>query len=291
MGGWCKQYIDRAPVLRVKYVAMKFLADAIAFVDQTETPSPPFRPLTGCALVIVVGLTGVGKSTVIDLLRKQVDFTLLPNRRKITDEIIISSLQQADGHAPHPVTDRVKRFEYTARYRAKHSGGMAHALSRLAVNTERTGNLLLFDGLRGLNEVQHAATYFPQAHFVVLDAPDMVRLNRLLKRGDTFDTTKLQTSLADRNLLAGLQSVSNIEAIFSPEQQQQIARMAYAARYPVDETVKKVSIIVEERRNYDSSTARVYLSHNLPPERVLVVDTATQSPHAVAERVKKWLGH
>jgi hypothetical protein len=214
---------------------------------------------------------------------------LLPDRRKITDEIIIMSLQQEDGYAQTPVTDRVKRFEYTARYRDKYPGGMAHALSRLAVEPARLDSLLLFDGLRGLNEVQHAATYFPQARFVVLDAPDTVRLARLLKRGDSFDTTYLPTSTEGQTMLAALVSIPDIAVVFTAEQLRQISQVAHAAALPVDEVVRKASIIVEERRNYDSSTARVYLSSSLPRKQVLVMDTATQPPEAVAKQVLEWL--
>src|SRR6266403_461146 len=140
---------------------MKQFSPTISFIPSQEETPPQFRPLTDFLLVILVGLPGVGKSTVIASLQERLDFTLLPNRRKITDEIMIMSLQQEDGYPPTPVTDRVKRFEYTARYRARYPGGMAHALSRLAVDPAGAGSLLLFDGLRGLNEVQHAANYFP----------------------------------------------------------------------------------------------------------------------------------
>lgn len=168
---------------------MKQFGPAIAFIPPQEEAPSQFRPLADFPFVILAGLTGVGKSTVIASLQQKLDFTLLPTRRNITDEIIIKSLQQKDGYPPTPVTDRVERFEYTARYRARCPGGMAHALSRLAVDPAAAGTLLLFDGLRGLNEVQHAATHFSHAHFIVLDAPDTVRLARLLKRADTFDTT------------------------------------------------------------------------------------------------------
>lgn len=273
---------------------MRFLADAVAFATEAEPVPSGFQALTGLPLLIMVGLTGVGKSTVLETLPQNgVNFTLLPNRRDITDEIIITSLQVEAGEPLRLITDRVERFEYTARYRAKFPGGMAHALSRLVVNPGDIQPLLVFDGLRGLNEVQYAVTYFPEARFVVLDAPDTIRLNRLLKRGDVFDVTDstvLPSSLSSQNLTAALLAVPNIEAVFSEEQLQQIAKAARLAQIPVDEIIQKVSIIVKERRNYDSSTARVYLTHTLPSSRVLVVDTATHSPHAVAERVAAWLG-
>lgn len=273
---------------------MRFLADAVAFAAEADPIPAGFQALTGLPLVIMVGLTGVGKSTVLEMLPKNgVNFTLLPNRRDVTDEIIIASLQLEAGEPLHLVTDRVERFEYTARYRTKFPGGMAHALTRLVINPGDTQPLLIFDGLRGLNEVQYAVTYFPEARFVVLDAPDTIRLNRLLKRGDVFDmtdSTALPGSLSSQNLIAALLAVPHIEAVFSEEQLQQIAKAARLAQIPVDEVVQKISIIVKERRNYDSSTARVYLTHTLPLTKVLVVDTATHSPHAVAERIAAWLG-
>lgn len=239
--------------------------------------------------MILVGLTGVGKSTIIASLQKRLDFTLLPNRRHITDEIIITSLQEEDGYPPTTVTDRVKRFEYTARYRARHPGGMGHALSRLAVDPAGAGSLLLFDGLRGLNEVQHTATYFPKACFIVLDAPDTVRLARLLKRADTFDSIHLPASIEGQTMLTAIGSIPDIAAVFSAEQLRQISQAAHAAAIPVDEVVKKASIIVEERRNYDSNAAQIYLTGSLPREQVLILDTATQPPEAVTKQVIEWL--
>lgn len=272
---------------------MKFLAEAVAFAFEADKIPAGFQLLTEMPVIILVGLTGVGKSTVLELLPENgLPFTLLPNRRDITDQIIIASLQAEAGETPYPVTDRLERFEYTARYRAKFPGGMAHALSRLVINPAKTEALLIFDGLRGLNEVQHAVTYFPLARFVVLDASDTVRLNRLLKRGDVFDVTEsvsLPGSLASQNLIAALLAVPNIEAVFSEEQLQQIAKGCRLAQIPADEVIQKISIIVKERRNYDSNTARVHLVHTLPAQRVLVVDTATHSPPAVAQKIAVWL--
>jgi hypothetical protein len=268
---------------------MKLLSQAIAFISPKEKVPEPFQPLTGYPLIIMVGLTGVGKSTTLALLKERLDFSLLPDRRKITDEIIIASLQQADGQAPALVTDRVKRFEYTARYRTQHPGGMAYALSQVAVDPGRVNSPLLFDGLRGLNEVQHAAGYFPKARFIILDAPDLVRLARLLRRDDAFDSTKLPPDLASRNMIAGLLAIPDIEAVFSEEHLRQISRMARAANLSIDEVIKKASIIVEERRNYDSSAARVYLARTLPRRQVLIVNTDHQSPQEIVRRISDWL--
>ena len=268
---------------------MKRLTDTLAFILENEHCPPAFQPLGEFELIILVGLTGVGKSTIVEHLQQAVDFTLLPNRREITDALMITALQMEDGETPYPVDDRIKRFEYTARYRGKYPGGMAHALSRLVVRTTLAESLLLFDGLRGLNEVRHAAVYLPKSRFVVLDAPDMVRLNRLLKRADSFDTTHIDMSLADKNLIADMKAIPHLEAIFSEEQQMQIAGSTRKAGYSVDEVVQKLSIIVEERRNYDSNAAIVYLGDALPSQQVLVVDTAAVSAVEAAERVRAWL--
>jgi len=53
--------------------------------------------------------------------------------------------------------------------------------------------------------------------------------------------------------------------------------------------IKKVSIIVEERRNYDSQAARAYLLDTLPPERVLVVDTDAYPASDVAQQIADWI--
>ncbi len=272
---------------------MKFLTEAVAFALEGDTIPVGFRYLVELPLVIMVGLTGVGKSTVLELLPENgLNFTLLPNRRDITDQIIIASLQAEAGKPIGPVTDRLERFEYTARYRDKFPGGMAHALSRVVINPKTAQPLLIFDGLRGLNEVQHAVSYFPLARFVVLDAPDTVRLTRLLNRGDVFDmtTSKIQAGLlTSQDLMTILQSVPHVEAVFSEENLQQIATGARLAQIPMDEVVQKISIIVKERRNYDSSTARVHLTRTLPPHQVLVIDTAAHPAQVVAEKIVHWL--
>lgn len=267
---------------------MKFLTDSLAYTPAADSAPAGFWPLSALPLVIIVGLTGVGKSTVVELLPPELDFILLPNRRTIADAIIIAALQAEAGVSPHPVTDRLKRFEYTARYREKFPGGMAHAVSQLSVRA-KAGRLVIFDGLRGLDEVTHAGHYFPDARFVVLDAPDMVRLTRLLTRGDAFDQVKIRQTPADQNVIAALRGMRGIDAVFSEDDLTQLARLAQAGGWPVDEVVKKTSVIVEERRNYDSQAAQRYLTQTLPPAQVLVIDTARHPAPEVAAQVSTWL--
>lgn len=271
---------------------MKFLSHTIAFTFNSDSIPANFQPLIELPLVIMVGLTGVGKSTTMALLPENgLTFTLLPNRREITDELIIATLQNEAGQPLQPVTDRLERFEYTARYRAKFPGGMAHALSRLIINPAQLDLPLIFDGLRGLDEVQHAVTYFPQARFVVLDAPDLIRLSRLFKRADAFDSAAAPPLPAAQaqDAVAVLLAVPDIETVFNEEQLYQIAQTTGLDQISVDEVVQKISIIVKERRNYDSSAARAYLSRTLSPEQMLVIDTAAFSPPAVAAQIAAWL--
>jgi hypothetical protein len=273
---------------------MKFLAKPVAFTLESDNLPSGFQSLTELPLLIMVGLTGVGKSTVLELLPQVgLNFTLLPNRRVITDQIIIAWLQAEAGEPVQPISDRLERFEYTARYRAKFAGGMAHALSRLVINAQETHSLLIFDGLRGLNEVQHAVNFFPLARFVVLDAPDITRLTRLLNRGDVFDISESASGpslLTNQNLIAALSTVPNIEGVFDEEQLRHIAKGARLAQIPANEVIQKISIIVTERRNYDSTMARIYLTRTLPSARVLVVDTAAHPAQVVVERMVQWLG-
>ncbi len=264
--------------------------DQLDLIEPDQSLRPLWQPLTDLPLVILVGLTGVGKSTTLaQLAAREVNFSLLPNRRTLTDEIIIPALQREAGETPRPVTDRLARFEYTAGYRAKYPGGLAHALSRLAVDPTAITPPLIFDGLRGLEEVQQASSYFPQGRFIVLDAPDTVRLSRLLHRADTFDAAEITLTKDSTNLLSALQNIPGVDMTFKPEQLGQIAHMSQTAQLDPAEVIKKVSIIVEERRNYDSRAALAYLLNTLPPGRVLVVDTAAYPARVVAQQIAAWL--
>ncbi len=265
---------------------MKFLSDIIAFAS-AEKIEVPFEPLSQYPLVVMVGLTGVGKTTVIQQLEKVVDFILLPNRRKVTDVVMIAPLQQSEGLVPYMVTDRLKRFEYTARYRAKQPGGMAHALSQLVIKANAASLNLFFDGLRGLNEVQHAATYFPKVRFIILDAPDMVRLKRLLNRADAFDTATITTLAPDNNIGSALRAIPDLSGVFDDEQLQHLSHTL--SDIPAEEVIKKATIIVTERRNYDSQATSEYLTKTLPPRRVLLLDTVAQSLERITKHIKEWL--
>ncbi|GEM44977.1 AAA family ATPase [Deinococcus cellulosilyticus] len=233
--------------------------------------STPY-PLKDQPILIVVGVTGVGKSTTLDELQALgVPFTLLPNRREVTDDFIF------DGEV---ITDRSERFKRTAKFRETHPGGMGQLLTELYLQ-EAPKNTLIFDGLRGLDEVQHAAQN-SQSRFIVLDAPDLVRASRLLGRGDTFDQVQVETS---GSTLESLKSLKGIDQVFSEEDIVALSQLDA----PAENILAKVKIVVDERKNYDPKEANAYLTGLGDSKRVLYVDTTRSNPAEVARLVKDWL--
>lgn len=261
----------------------------VTYITTGQKPKPPYHPLSDLTLVIIVGLTGAGKTTTLAGLQESgVNFTLLPNRRTITDDIMISDLQKEDGQLPYPVTDRLQRFEYTARYRRRFSGGMGHALGRLAVNPEKIKLPLIFDGLRGCNEVAYAAENFKQAYFLILDASDTTRLQRLLNRADVFDQAQTLNREIDHSLLQALSEIEGIKAVFTPTELQRICTFPQSQAISAEAIYQKTNIITTERRHYDPKATRDYLIEVLPAERICLINNDTQSIKSVVTQVHQW---
>lgn len=246
-------------------------------------------------LVIVVGLTGVGKSTVLERVRaSRPDLRLLPNRREITDRIIVPEVQRREDQPVGHVTDRLERFRLTAAYRDHHPGGMAHALQRWLAELGATEiypakDVLVFDNLRGLDEVRAADDAFPGAAFLVLDASPLTRLARLVGRRDPFDRVATPTIEADEapgELAERLREIAGATSVFDPEE---VGMLAMNNALDADDLIRAVRIIVGEQRNYDSGAARRWLESHLPARRYLIVDTDVLGPLEVAERVLAWL--
>lgn len=251
-------------------------------------PTPQaWRPLADYPLLIMVGVTGVGKSTTLEkLAQSHWVYTLLPNRRVLTDPLIIAYMQALDGQSVQPVTDRKLRFDYTRRYRERFPGGMSYALTQLWIDPAQLGTNLLFDGLRGADEVTHAIQALPHARFIVLNAPDAVRVQRLLGRNDAFDqvsSTAVSTAshaLADFTTL-GLPAAN---ALFKPEEQQQLLALVQRGEVSADDLRAKLQIVVEERRNYDPAAAIAVLQTQAPT-RSLIIDTTRNTPDEVAAQI------
>lgn len=238
---------------------------------------------SGENLLILVGLTGTGKTTTVNALRDVgLNFQLLPNRRAITDEYIIGYLQKLDGEPVVPVRDRTKRFGYTRRFREMFAGGMAEALREwLIVNGERlmvNGESLIFDGLRGENEIVRAVKLFPEARFLFLHAPDFVRVQRLVQRQDAFDAVAVDGDGVDTAVLRNLAA----DILTNEELNQLLAQIANG-EIDAQELQAKLTIVRSERENYDPD-ATLQALQNLAPDRLIFGDTVGNSPEEIANQ-------
>lgn len=243
---------------------------------------PGWAPLVERDLVVLVGLTGAGKSTATAALESHgIPVGLLPNRRQLTDQVILP-LYAADGGA---VEDRVERFALTRRFAAEHPAGMAGILAALALGPGRPAGPILFDGLRGETEVRHAATLLPRARFLVLTAPDYVRLIRLLRRRDGFDragaTGALKLSDAD---------LGDTGAVLSPIELRQLRLWLELGILDPAEVQAKLAIVAAERRNYDPDRTVAALL-DAAPERSFIVDTSATPPEMIGALVARILRH
>ncbi|MDV6373167.1 ATPase [Deinococcus arenicola] len=251
---------------------------SLPFLRSDTAPTGPGEVLLGqMPLTVLVGVTGVGKSTALAALDGP-EQRVLPNRREVTDAVMI---WPQVGRA---VSDREERFALTAQYRAAHPGGMAQALGSLLANTHHWGQAPLFDGLRGLDEIRYAAQTFPEWRFVALGAPDPVRVRRLLGRSDGFDV--IGNSETSGNLRSELRELKGVSAVFTPTELDGLAALEGPDCAAAD-ILAKVRIVLSERRQYDPAAAENFLQ-TLPPVRALIVDTVALSPAEVARAVKAW---
>lgn len=255
----------------------------------TGTPVDGWQPITQAQLLVLVGVTGVGKSTLLAQSPVvEADFTLLPDRRDLTDRLIIPAMQAAAGEPIAPVGDRRRRFAYTRAYRARYPGGMAHALTQLLIPAS-TVKRYLFDGLRGENEVAFAAQFLPQARFVMLHAPDIVRVHRLLGRADAFDQVAPPTAgitVAPTDFAA--LGVPDAAGLFSTDEERGLLALVERGEVSAGDLAAKLAIVVEERRNYDpAATQAALLAH--APDRSLLLDTSAAPADRLAMRLVAWL--
>ena len=152
-------------------------------------PREGMRPLAAQPLLMLVALTGTGKSTTLDLLRARygdMATGAIPSRRELADWIAIPMAQALAGESFEPVHDRARRFTYTRRFAERAPGGMAQAFSWLHLEEDFDG-ILLSDGIRGANEIGFALRNFPRWRIVELALRPLARLRRLSGRRDAFD--------------------------------------------------------------------------------------------------------
>lgn len=249
-------------------------------------PGPHHASKAHAPLVVLVGLTGVGKSTAVQAMRTAVPgAAVLPNRRELADRIVIPDAQRLAGEPLEPVRDRLQRFRLSARYAEAHPGGLAHALERYL---SREGEaldapLLLFDNLRGEAEVAYACERFPGARFIVLEAPAAMRVLRLAGRHDAFDRTESASGPAPAALLARLERVDGLAGLLD------LRGLAADAEGLDPEAVETgARVVAEESLHYDIGATWRRLEA-LPTEQRIRLDTGRLSPHQVGDRLVAWL--
>ncbi len=235
-------------------------------------------------LLILVGLTGTGKTTTVNALSDAgLKFALLPNRRALTDWVLIPEVQRANGEKIRQVQDRTQRFAYTRQYRQFYPGGMAYALQQLVVVNNPNGtNLLIFDGLRGANEAAFAAQELPQARFLFLDAPDFVRLQRLLQRNDAFD--QVENNHHGNGVTAVAIDPALTNGILTAAQIAQLQHLIDSGRLTLGDVEAKLTIVQSERQNYDPQKSLLALRRSAP-DRLIYADAAKKSPLEIAHDV------
>ena len=157
-----------------------------------------FGPLGEQALLMLVALTGTGKSRTLDMLRARTGgagMGFIPSRRELADWIAIPLAQTLAGARITPIKDRRLRFGYTRRFAEQVPGGMAAVFSWLAI-AEGYDAPLLSEGIRGENEIRYALDNFPRWRIVELTLHPLTRLRRLSGRRDDFDRAKASTDLS-----------------------------------------------------------------------------------------------
>lgn len=258
------------------------------------SPSQGWVSLVDYPLLILVGLTGVGKSTVsASLFDLGLDFTLLPNRRTLTDQFIIPTIMKMEEVNEVKSSCRVARFYYTHRYKQIFPAGMVHVLSQLQIDPSQVRFPMIFDGLRGKDEVNYALKILPKAKFVLLEAPEYVRLQRLLIRNDSFDKVAQSIQIShdygvkNNSNFADL-GIPEASDLFSSAETTAILTQVQQGLYSVSTLRDRLMIMIEERRSYDPLTTKAALE-KLAPEINLVIDTTDFSPEQIAKKIIHFL--
>ncbi|GLV47995.1 hypothetical protein TJA_11530 [Thermus sp. LT1-2-5] len=224
-------------------------------------PREGLVPAKEVPLLVLVGLTGVGKSTLVQAL----SLPALPDRRQLVDRYVLPR------YGAKPPLPREERFRYTRLFREEFPGGVAEVLAR---GYTEPYPLLLFDGLRGEKEVAFALEHLPNARFVVLQAREATRLKRLLARQDAFDRVALEE--------AELQALKALaQGVLAPGELEEALGLA-----PPEEVLAKLKIVAEEKKNYDpEGPLRLLTGH----PRALLLDTEALSLEEEVRAVRAFL--
>ena len=235
-------------------------------------------------LIIMVGLTGTGKSTSIHaLLNTGKKLTLLPDRRTLTNQIIIPMMHQ--GKNKKKSLDRSERFACTRRFRKRYPGGMSYILSKLYAQSGKTDGYFLFDGIRGENEIDYAAQFLPSARFVVLHTPDEIRVRRLLTRNDSFDKIVCKTALNNNIFSSKYMKISGLNDILNDIQKNTLLKWAKEHNVSSEALHEKLSIVISESLNYNSKKMMTAFNKEPTKNRAYFFDTSSTSSRKIVETI------
>lgn len=171
------------------------------------TPETGFTPLPDVPVLMVVGLTGTGKSTTLARLGEMRGTGTLrycddiPDRRELADLIVIPTAQAIAGEEVRPVKDREQRFELTRRFAQQFNAGGSAAVYGWLYYQWDGHTPLLSDGLRGPGEIAYALKHYPRWQVCELWVDPVTRLRRLSHREDRFDFLANSSELRDLSFL------------------------------------------------------------------------------------------
>ncbi len=223
---------------------------------------PGLGPIRDIPLVVLVGLTGVGKTSLVQAL----GLPRLPDRRALVDLFVLPR------YGARPPLPREERFRLTRRFREEFPGGVAQVLAQ---GYAEPHPLLLFDGLRGREEVAFALEHLPKARFILLQAQEATRLKRLLTRKDAFDRAGLPEG--------GWEALESLaQGVLTPDELREALALA-----AFEEVLEKLRIVAEEKRNYDPDGPLGLLKGH---PRALVLDTEVLGLEEEVALVRRFLG-
>ncbi len=127
----------------------------------------------------------------------------------------------------------------------------------------------------------------PFARFALLDAPDVVRVARLMGRNDPFDQIGGERTVDPQ--VDAIRTFADVEAaeatgLFTNAEEQALLELVRSGGVTAETLRSSLAIVVEERRNYDPAATKAALL-DLAPDRTRVIDTVRYAPVEVAAAI------
>ncbi len=165
-----------------------------------------FSPLSQKRLVMVVGFTGTGKTTMLrelSALREQGQLDYrddVPSRREIADLVLLPAAQVWSGQPIAPVRDRAERFRLTGIFSQHIEPGGFSAVYRWLYYRDDLHLPLVSEGVHS-----------PNWRIFELWVDPITRLQRLSNRADDFD--RVRDAAIDWSFLPDAQQVQAAQSL------------------------------------------------------------------------------